>query len=262
MELKNSTILITGGTSGIGLEFVKQLAECGSKIIVTGRDVNALQETKKQFPDVHTFQSDVSRSQDIETLFRQVTEQFPDLNIVINNAGIMRLIDVQDTTKDLENVTCEIDANLSGTIQMVHQFLPHLLKKKAAAIVNVSSAIAFLPYSTAPIYSASKSGVHAYTQALRLQLEKTTVKVFEVIPPGVKTNLQNDWVLQPDQGMMMDVTKMVSAAIKGMLKDNLEIKPGLSGVVKLFSRLVPGLIIRFGHREFEKFKKLNVAHTK
>jgi uncharacterized oxidoreductase len=145
---------------------------------------------------------------------------------------------------------------------MVHQFLPHLLKKKAAAIVNVSSAIAFLPYSTAPIYSASKSGVHAYTQALRLQLEKTTVKVFEVIPPGVKTNLQNDWVLQPDQGMMMDVTKMVSAAIKGMLKDNLEIKPGLSGVVKLFSRLVPGLIIRFGHREFEKFKKLNVAHTK
>ena len=89
----------------------------------------------------------------------------------------MRLLDVQDASKDLENITREIDINLTGTIRMVHQFLPYLIKKPTAAIVNVSSAIAFMPYSTAPVYSASKAGVHAYSLALRLQLNKTGVKV-------------------------------------------------------------------------------------
>ncbi|RDB07489.1 SDR family oxidoreductase [Runella aurantiaca] len=187
MELKNSTVLITGGTSGIGLEFVKQLSEQGATIIVTGRNLNALNETKKKFSHVHTFQSDVSNPKDIEQLYKHVTQQFPDLNIIINNAGLMRLIDLQDTSLDLENINREITTNLSGTIQMVHQFLPHLITKKSAAIVNVSSGIAFMSYSSAPIYSAAKAGVRAYTQALRLQLEHTNVKVFEMIPPGVNT---------------------------------------------------------------------------
>jgi len=198
MELQHSTILITGGTSGIGLELVKQLTELGANIIVTGRNLNALNETKKKFPNVNTFQSDVSNAKAIEQLYKDVTDQFPDLSIIINNAGLMRLIDLQDTSLDLENINREITTNLSGTIQMVHQFLPHLLTKKSAAIVNVSSGIAFMPYSSAPIYSATKAGVRAYTQALRLQLEDTNVKVFEMIPPGVNTNLQNDWEVKPN----------------------------------------------------------------
>ncbi len=258
MELKSSTILITGGTSGIGLEFVKQLTGQGANIIITGRNPDALNKTKKRFPKVHTFQSDVSKPEDIEQLYKDVTQQFPELNIIINNAGIMRLIDLQDTTLDLENINREIATNLSGTIQMVHQFLPHLITKKSSAIVNVSSGIAFMPYSTAPVYSASKAGVHAYSQALRLQLEETNVKVFEVIPPGVNTNLQNDWVLKPNPGMMMDVKKMVNVAIKGILKDKPEIKPFLLRVIKLASRVVPNLLIKFGHREFKKFKHLRL----
>lgn len=198
MKLQNSTILITGGTSGIGLELVKQLTEKAANIIITGRNLDALNETKKKFPNVHVFQSDVSNPNDIKQLYQDITQQFPDLNIIINNAGLMRLIDVQDRTMDLENITREIDTNLSGTIQMVHQFLPHLLTKKSAAIVNISSGIALMSYSSAPVYSASKAGVRAYTQALRMQLDGTNVKVFEIIPPGVNTNLQNDWVMQPD----------------------------------------------------------------
>ena len=185
MQLKDSTILITGGTSGIGLELVKQLTKEGAHLIITGRNADALKETKRQYPEVHIFQSDVSKPEDIERLYQQVTQQFPQLNILINNAGLMRLIDLQDSGNGLEDITHEIATNLSGTIQMVHQFLPHLLKQHAAAIVNVSSGIAFMPYSVAPIYSATKAGVHAYTQALRLQLENTRVKVFEMIPPGV-----------------------------------------------------------------------------
>ncbi|ACU61769.1 SDR family oxidoreductase [Chitinophaga pinensis] len=257
MDLKNSSVLITGGTSGIGLELVKQLSKIGTTIIITGRNPDTLYATKKRFPAIHTFQSDVSKVTDIELLYKDVIREFPALNMIINNAGEMRLIDLQDTGKRLEDITREIDINLRGTIHMVHRFLPHLLKKPAAAIVNVSSAIAFMPYSVAPVYSASKAAVHAYTMALRLQLGKTNVKVIELIPPGVSTNLQNDWVLQPNPGMMMDVGKMVNVAIKGLLKDTPEIKPILVKVIKTLSKLMPNQLMKFGHREFEKFKQLN-----
>lgn len=257
MDLKNSTVLITGGTSGIGLELVKQLTEQGANIIITGRNPGPLNEAQKKFPNIHTFQSDVSNPDDIARLYQAVTREFPDLNIIINNAGLMRLIDLQDTTLDLDNINREIATNLTGTIQMVHQFLPHLLTRPSAAIVNVSSGIAFMPYSSAPVYSASKAGVRAYTQALRLQLEDTPVKVFELIPPGVNTNLQNDWVLPPNPAMMMEVDKLVNVAIKGLLNDQPEIKPFLLKIIKLASRMAPGQLIRFGHREFKKFKQLN-----
>jgi len=256
MELKNSTVLITGGTSGIGLELVKQLTEQGATIQITGRNPETLNEVKRKFRHIHVFQSDVSKPKDIEQLYKDVTQQFPDLNVIINNAGLMRLIDLQDVSLDLENINREIATNLSGTIQMVHQFLPHLIKKRAAAIVNVSSGIAFMTFSSAPVYSASKAGVRAYTQALRLQLQDTNVKVFEVIPPGVNTNLQNDWVLKPPPSMMMEVDKMVTVAIKGLLNDKPEIKPFLVNVIKTASRLVPNLLIKFGHKEFKKFKEL------
>ncbi|OOQ60429.1 SDR family oxidoreductase [Mucilaginibacter pedocola] len=257
MDLKNSTILITGGTSGIGLELVKQLTEQGAKILATGRNAEALNETKKRFPNTAFFQSDVSDPRDIKSLFVQVTQQFPELNVIINNAGEMRLLDAQDTGKGLEDMTREIDVNLSGTIQMVHQFLPHLIAQPHAAIVNVSSAIAFMAYSSAPVYSASKAGVHAYTQALRLQLSKTSVKVIELIPPGVNTNLQNDWLLQPNPAQMMDVDKLVNVAVKGLKNDSPEIRPFLVSLIKFLSRAIPGQLIKFGHREFEKFQQLN-----
>lgn len=256
MNLKNSTILITGGTSGIGLEFVTQLTEIGATIIVTGRKQDALDETKKNFPNVHTFKSDVSNPQDIKDLYDTITTLFPELNLIINNAGMMRLIDLQDQSLDLENINLEIATNLTGTIQMVHQFLPHLLKQKSSGIVNVSSGIAFMSYSAAPIYSATKAAVRAYTQALRLQLENTNVKVFEMIPPGVKTNLQNEWVKQPNPAMMMTADKMVKISIDGLLKDKNELKPFPIRILKLASRLMPNFLLNYGHKEFKEIKKL------
>jgi len=256
MDLKNSTVLITGGTSGMGLEFVKQLTEIGANVIVTGRNLEALYETKKQFPNAHTFQSDVSNPKDIKDLFDAVTTLFPDLNIIINNAGMMRLIDLQDQSLDLENISREIATNLTGTIQMVQKFLPHLLKQKSAGIVNVTSGIAFMSYVPAPIYSATKAGVRAYTQALRLQLHETNVKVFEMIPPGVKTNLQNEWVKQPNPAMMMTADKMVKVAISGLLKDKKELKPFPIRVIKLATQLMPNVLLNFGHKEFKAIKKM------
>jgi uncharacterized oxidoreductase len=257
MDLKNSTILITGGTSGIGLEFVKQLTEIGVNIIVTAQNPDKLAETKKQFPKIHNFQCDVSNPTDIAQLYNDVIRQHPSLNIIINNAGKMRQIELQDTSIGLDDVTKEIDINLKGTIQITHQFLPHLLTKKSAAIINISSAIAFMSYSIAPIYSASKAGVHSYTKALRLQLSKTNVEVFEVIPPGVKTNLQNGWIIPPPEKRMMNVDEMVRHAIKSILKNKKEITPGLARMVKILSRIAPGYIEKnLGHKEFEKLQQL------
>ncbi|TWR24742.1 SDR family NAD(P)-dependent oxidoreductase [Mucilaginibacter pallidiroseus] len=260
MNLQRSTVLITGGTSGIGLELVRQLTKIGATVIATGRDLIKLTETQKEFPKIHIFQSDVSDAESIRKLYYKVSQQFPDLNILINNAGEMRLLDLQDTTPSLENITREIDINLSGLIQMTHQFLPLLAKQPSAAIVNVSSGIAFMPFSVAPVYSASKAGVRAYTQALRLQLKDTSVKVFEMIPPGVKTNLQKDWVLPTDSNssLTMEADKMVKIAIKGMQQNKPELYPTLIGVIRWASRIVPGALINFGHKEFERFKQLNI----
>ncbi|MGH2613595.1 MAG: SDR family oxidoreductase, partial [Rhabdochlamydiaceae bacterium] len=226
MELKNSTILITGGTSGIGLELVKQLLAKGANIIVTGRNLDTLNETKKKFPKVHTFQSDVTKPQDIEQLYKQVTTQFPELNIIINSAGIMRNIDLQDTSLGLENITREIETNLSGTIRINYQFLPHLKTKKLAAIVNISSGLAFVPFPISPVYSATKSGIHAYTQILRLQLKNTSVKVFEIAPPGTDTPLSEKLGGYISKDQLMKVDEMVRKSISGIEKDKFEIRPG------------------------------------
>ncbi len=255
MELKNSTVLITGGTSGIGFEFVKQLSTQGvAKIIITGRNIAKLDEVKKQFPQIQYFQSDVSKPKDIEQLFQQVTQQFPELNIIINNAGIMRNMNLQDTSMDLENITREIDINLSGTIRMVHQFLPYLKTKQSAAIINISSGLAFIPFPASPVYSAAKSGVHAYTRVLRLQLKNTSVKVFELAPPGTETPLMNDFEGMVDENQNMKVDKMVSIAIDGIKKDKLEIRPGLSNVLKLMSRVAPNFVLNFLNKSLEKAK--------
>jgi len=257
MELKNSTVLITGGTSGIGLEFVKQLTAQGANIIVTGRKLDKLNETKKQFPNISIFQSDVGSPKDIEKLYKSITQQFPELNIIINNAGIMRNISLQDTSLDLEYITQEVETNLSGVIRMNHQFIPHLKTKKASAILNVSSGLAFLPFPLSPVYSAAKSGIHAYSQVLRIQLKNTNVKVFELAPPLTDTTLMNaftDDIEKDSAGPAMKVEKMVRVAINALLKDKLEIKPGMAKALYFMGRIAPKFFLNFMDKTLEKAK--------
>ncbi|WP_259065211.1 SDR family oxidoreductase [Mucilaginibacter sp. X4EP1] len=258
MKLKNSTILITGGNSGIGLELVKQLiAQGASQILITGRDLARLEQVKQQFPQVHIFQSDVSDPGAIQQLYEKVTNQFPDLNIVINNAGIMRNINLLDTGLE-QNINSEIDINLSGAIQMVQQFLPHLITKPSAAIVNVTSGLAFIPFPISPVYSAAKAGLRAYTRVLRLQLKATNIKVFELAPPSTDTPLGDAFVGLVDSSQSMATPKMVNIAIKGLLNDKLEIKPGLSKVLKIMSRLMPEFFLNFLDKTLQKARAKNL----
>lgn len=258
MTLQNSTVLITGGTSGIGLEFLKQLNQQNvARIIITGRDNSKLEDVKRRFPNVHAVRSDVSNPNDIEQLYNEVIKQFPKLNILINNAGIMRNLDLLDATMSLENITREIDINLSGTIRMSHQFLPHLQKQASAAIINISSGLAFVPFPLSPVYSASKAGVHAYTQVLRLQLKNTNVKVIEVAPPSTKTPLQDafsDLNLEKS-GPIMEVEKLVASAIRGILSGKPEVLPGAAKVIKLMSRVAPTFFFNFMAKTVDKAKR-------
>ncbi|MFV0466861.1 MAG: SDR family oxidoreductase [Lachnospiraceae bacterium] len=236
MKLRSDTILISGGSSGIGLEMTRQLIALGNTVIITGRDMEKLEKAKRELPTVHIYQSDVSDSQSIANLYSKVSTDFPNLNILINNAGIMRIVDFTDT--QYEKICSEIDVNLNGPIRMVHQFLPLLINKPEAAIVNVTSGLAFITFPKAPIYSAAKAGFHAYTKTLRLQLKDTNVKVFELAPPKTSAALIDRTDPEDEKNSMptMEVTKVVRIAIKNIKKDKLEILPGLSKVLKLAGR--------------------------
>ena len=241
MKLSKRTVLITGGTSGIGLEFAKQLTERGNTVLITGRDQEKLDSAKRNLPKVKLFRSDVSSPAEIEMLFKAVTEAFPELDTLINNAGIMRNLDL-NKDRELRNVTKEIDINLSGPIQMVQQFLPHLKRQPNAMVVNVSSGLAFVPFPLSPVYSAAKAAIHAYTRCLRVQLKGTSVTVVELAPPGVETPLFRDEfaeVMKGQKGMPADV--LVKKAISGLEAGKAEIRPGLSNVLNILSRLAPQL---------------------
>ena len=246
MELKHNTILITGGTSGFGYEFAKRLLDLGNTVIITGRDGARLDQTKLKLPGVHTFKSDVSDPEQIIALYNQVIEQFPDLDMLINNAGEMRRIILHDASMSLQDITREVEINLMGPIRMVQQFLPQLKKQQSAAILNVTSGIALAPFPISPIYGATKAGLRSYTKSLRVQLKHTHVKVIELVAPGAKTTLSDKFANEEnfDEKMLMDPVKLIDDAIKGLQKDNYEIYPGIAKILHVASRLAPGFLLK------------------
>ncbi|NIK71572.1 SDR family NAD(P)-dependent oxidoreductase [Paenibacillus sp. BK720] len=245
MQLHSNTILITGGASGIGLELASRLSALGNTVIVSGRDQAKLDQARLQYPMLHAFPCDVTEPEAIAKLYDSVTAQFPELNMLINNAGLMRKINLQRKEADLHDISREIETNLSGPVRMVNQFLPHLLKQPSAAIMNVSSALAFVPFAISPVYGATKAGIHSFTRSLRVQLKNTRVRVFELAPPLTKTTLVDAFEANDMKGSTaMEVSELVSHVIKAMEKDQFEIRPGQSNLLKLMSRVAPNFIFK------------------
>ena len=242
MRLENRTVLITGGTSGIGLELAKQLLSRGNTVLVTGRDQDKLDAAERALPGVHTFKSDVSDPAAIIALHDAMLARFPALDTLINNAGIMRNLNLNQD-RDLNDVTREIETNLSGPVRMIQQFLPHLKTRKDALIVNVSSGLAFIPMPISPVYCATKAALHSFTQSLRVQLDGTGVTVIELAPPGVETPLFRGEFAEEMKGQKgMDVGVLAKQAIAGIEAGSLEIRPGLSNVLKTMSRIAPAFM--------------------
>ncbi len=257
MKLNKRTVLITGGTSGIGFELAKQLIERGNVVIITGRDPEKLAAAKRNLPGVHTFQSDVSDSKAIAALHESVSARFPALDTLINNAGIMRNLQLNED-HDLRELTREIDINLIGPIRMVQQFLPHLKTRKGALIVNVSSGLAFIPMPIAPVYCATKAALHSFTQSLRVQLDGRNVTVVELAPPATETPLFRGEFAEEMKGRKgMDVKLLAKKAISEIEAGKLEIRPGLSNVLKVMSRVAPQVMLK----QMAKMSKPKAAPT-
>ena len=239
MKLSQRTILITGGTSGIGLELARQLLARGNTVVITGRDQEKLDAARRTLAGVHVFRSDVSDPTAIVALYAQVVAEFPALDTLINNAGIMRNLNLNDD-RDLGDVTREIEINLSGPIRMVQQFLPHFKTRPGALIVNVSSGLAFVPMLAAPVYSATKAAMHSFSQSLRGQLAGTGVTVVELAPPGVETPLfRTEFEAETRGQKAMPVAVLAEKAIAGIEAGKLEVRPGQSNLLKLLSRIAP-----------------------
>jgi len=197
MKLTERTILITGGSAGIGLAFALKFLELGNEVIVTGRRQRVLDEVNAKHPKLHIIQSDVADTAQIVALAARVKSDFPKLDVLMNNAGIMLYKNLRAPAPDLSGLMAEVNINVGGVIGMTSAFIDILTANKGT-VINVSSALAFVPLPAAPIYSATKAAIHSYTQSLRFRLEESGVEVIELMPPGVKTDLTAELSDQSD----------------------------------------------------------------
>jgi uncharacterized oxidoreductase len=195
MKTSGNTILITGGSSGIGRALAQRLHDLGNDVIVAGRRHEALEETAAGRDGIHAMTVDVEDATDLRRFAKAVVERFPALNVLINNAGIMRYEDAT-AQRDLADAEATVVTNLLGPIRLIDALVDHLSTQPDSAIVNVTSGLAFVPFPKAPTYSATKAALHSYTQALRVQL-KSKVEVIELAPPGVQTDLTPGQATRP-----------------------------------------------------------------
>ncbi|MBF0501367.1 MAG: SDR family NAD(P)-dependent oxidoreductase [Candidatus Riflebacteria bacterium] len=223
MELTGNIILITGGTSGLGWGFAEEFMKLGNRVIVCGRRQERLAELKKKYPQVITRACNLNISEDREGLAAWVNGEFPQLNVLINNAGVQRESDFSQTV-DLQIIRDEMETNYFAPIHLTTLLLPHLRKQKNPVIVNITSGLAFTPFARVGTYSASKAAFHSLTLSMRYQLRKTPIKVYEVIPPAVDTELGRENRKDPNQshgGIHLD--EFLREAMEGLRSHSQEI---------------------------------------
>lgn len=232
MDLKGHTVLITGGSRGIGFAMAKAFVAQGNKVIITGRSDDNLQKAKQLLPDIDTLLCDLSSPLAIVELVAEVRIKYPELNMLVNNAGIQYNYSFKENRGLTERIDKEIQTNLNAPIQLCARLLPLLSKNPNAAVINVSSGLGLVPKASAPVYCATKAGIHVFSKALRYQM--TDVKVFEVIPPLVATDMtkgRGKGKISPDQ--------LVQEFMVGLSKDRMEMNIGKTKLLRFVQRISP-----------------------
>ena len=224
MRITGNTVLITGGATGIGYALAEAFLNADNEVIICGRRKLKLDEAKRKLPRVHLKRIDVSREDEREALFRWVTSNFGNINVLINNAGIQRQFDftspkVAEATRSKDD---EVAVNFVAPVRLCALFAPKLLKRKRAAIVNVSSGLAFVPIAMMPVYCATKAAIHSFTISLRHQLRDTSIRVFEAAPPTTDTELDRSFAGEEEHAYRGITAQEVAAAIMEGIKADTE----------------------------------------
>jgi uncharacterized oxidoreductase len=215
MKLTGNTILITGGGSGIGRGLAESFHKLGNQVIIAGRRKQALDATTGANPGMKSVTLDMEVAGGIRSIAAKIIRDYPALNVLINNAGIMRAEKLLAQPDDLADAESIVTTNLLGPIRLTAALLPHIMRQEYSAIMNVSSGLAFVPLAMTPTYCATKAAIHAYTQSLRYQLKGTATDVVELVPPYVQTELMNgaaDTRAMPLAEFIAEVMKILSSA--------------------------------------------------
>lgn len=209
MRFAEATILITGGNSGIGRALAEALAARGARILITGRNPVSLRQTLDANPGMTGYPLDVSRAEELAAFAAMVVQRHPELNVVINNAGVMAKEDLLGP-RNWEITERTVATNLLAPMRLTTALLPHLRSQAQGAVVTVSSGLAFVPRADTPTYGATKAAIHSWTQALRHQLRDTEIAVVEIVPPLVATNFAPG---QTDNPNAMPLGEFISEAM-------------------------------------------------
>lgn len=232
MNLSNNTVLITGGASGIGLALAARFLQAGSTVVVCGRRADKLAAAQGQHPGLHTHVTDVATAADREALTAWVTAEFPGLNVLVNNAGIQNRVQVADLATDWETHRQELAINLEAPIHLTALLLPQLQRQPGAAVINMTSGLAFVPSAAVPLYCATKAALHSFTLSLRRQVAATGVQVLEIVPPAVDTDLGGPGL--HTQGVPLDA--FADAVMTRLAAGEPEVGYGMSEQFRLASR--------------------------
>ena len=256
MKMFGNTILITGGGSGIGLALAHALTQRDNKVIVCGRDESKLATARRAVTGLETKRCDLTRLNEREELVQWALERFPDLNILINNAGVVRPIDLSADTFDYNLIAEELLTDLHAPIEIALRFLPHLRRQAHAALVNVTTGQVYSPNAGTPVYSAAKVGLHAWTEAVRYQLRDTSLKVFEVLPPIVDTEMIRSLGVPTTEAVAPE--EVAETIVKSMTDDDEEIRIGPTKALYVISRIAPHRVYQSLNRRIESMR--NQAH--
>jgi uncharacterized oxidoreductase len=228
MNLSGNTVLITGGATGIGLAMAEQFLKLGNEVIVCGRRIEKLNEAKEKFPKLHIAQTNLAEKELRENFAKYILEKAPSINILINNAGIQNETDITHPECN-DSMQEEVNTNFVAPVHLAALFISHLKSKKEAAIINITSGLAFSPLAIVPVYCATKAALHSVTLSLRYQLKNTSVKVFEIAPPIVDTDL--DRGARDNRGMEnrgISAEEFAVAAMDAIKNDTYEAAIGMA----------------------------------
>ncbi|MGW9528551.1 SDR family oxidoreductase [Paenibacillus terrae] len=227
MKLTGNTIFITGGGTGIGRGLAEALHKLGNKVIISGRRKERLEETIRANPGMSAVELNVQDPASIKAITKQLIEEYPDLNILFNNAGIMQPDDAAGVI-DEDVLVSTVTTNVLGPIRMTSALIEHLKSKEEAVIINTTSALGFVPLAMTAVYSATKAALHSYSLSQRYLLKDTSVKVLELAPPSVQTDLMN----LKDNPRVMPLAQFIEATIKVLGTDTDEVLVGDAKILR------------------------------